>query len=85
MDPDADGLLFYERLRSNIRRLEPEKKVFIVTSVSSKEGKSVTAYNLAIASSAAGKRTLLIEGDLRSASGGQYLNVPPVASASIDW
>ncbi len=44
----------------------------------------MTAYNLAITSSAAGKRTLLIEGDLRSASGGQYLNVPPVASASID-
>ncbi len=84
VDPDAPTLPFYERLRSNIRRLEPDKKVFLVASVSSEEGKTVTAYNLAIASAAAGKRTLLIEADLRSPSEGQYLKVPPDPSATVD-
>jgi capsular exopolysaccharide synthesis family protein len=39
------------------------------------EGKSVTAYNLAIASARAGKRTLLIEADLRSPSDAQSLKI----------
>ncbi|NEO26235.1 MAG: AAA family ATPase [Kamptonema sp. SIO4C4] len=59
----------YERCRSTLRRSAPKNsKVVLVTSVSRQEGKSTTAYNLAIASAHAGKRTLLIEGDMRSPS-----------------
>jgi capsular exopolysaccharide synthesis family protein len=58
----------YERLRSTLRRVGGGKalKVLLLTSTMGEEGKSVTAYNLAIASARAGKRTLLIEADLRS-------------------
>jgi capsular exopolysaccharide synthesis family protein len=60
----------YERLRSTIRRVSGSKalKVVLITSTTGGEGKTTTAYNLAIASARAGKRTLLLEADLRSAS-----------------
>jgi len=63
-------LEFYERLRSTLRRVGGGKalKVVLLTSTLGEEGKSVTAYNLAIASARAGRRTLLIEADIRSAS-----------------
>jgi polysaccharide biosynthesis transport protein len=76
MEYDSPDLPYYERLRSNIRRLSSESpKVILICSVSNEEGKSVTAYNLAIASAQAGKRTLLLEADLRAASLGQYFNL----------
>ncbi|MFM7424460.1 MAG: AAA family ATPase [Elainella sp.] len=67
---DSPYLEFYERLRSTLRRVGGGKalKMVLLTSVLAEEGKSLTAYNLAIASARAGKRTLLIEADLRSAS-----------------
>jgi capsular exopolysaccharide synthesis family protein len=69
VDLDSGYLPFYERLRSNIRRFSSQPcKVIVITSVNSGEGKSITAYNLAIASANAGKRTLLLEADLRSKS-----------------
>ena len=64
----------YEKLRSNLRRLgdpgQPHRgaKVIVVTSPGEGEGKTTVAYNLAIASAQSGKRSLLIEGDLRQAS-----------------
>ncbi len=66
LDAHSPYLAYYERFRSNIRRFEAENsKIILVTSVSNGEGKSISAYNLAIAYAYAGKRTLLIEGDLR--------------------
>ncbi|WP_204103292.1 MULTISPECIES: polysaccharide biosynthesis tyrosine autokinase [Spirulina sp. CCY15215] len=66
----------YERFRSNLRRFAPKNtKVILVTSVGRAEGKSTTAYNLAIASAYAGKRTLLIEADLRSPSNAPAVNL----------
>jgi capsular exopolysaccharide synthesis family protein len=80
--PVLDGasstyLEFYERLRSTLRRVGGGKalKVVLLTSTLGEEGKSVTAYNLAIASARAGKRTLLIEADIRSASGAASLRL----------
>ncbi len=68
-NPDSPYLAFYERVRSNIRRFGTESyKLILVTSINPLEGKSVTAYNLAIASAQAGKRTLLVEANLRSSS-----------------
>ncbi len=76
IDYDSPYLPFYERLRSNIRRLSAETpKTVLVCSVSNGEGKSITAYNLAIASAYAGKRTLLLEADLRSSSSAEYFNL----------
>jgi len=67
----------YERFRSKLRQVEEKPKVVLVTSGDRQEGKSVTAYNLAIASARAGKRTLLLEADLRNSSNAHNLNVVP--------
>jgi capsular exopolysaccharide synthesis family protein len=76
IDIDSGYLGFYERIRSNLRRFAPQSaKVILITSVNSDEGKSVTAYNLAIASAHAGKRTLLLEADLRSPSNAELIQV----------
>lgn len=75
---DSPYLSFYERLRSKLRRLShPSPKMVLVTSASRNEGKTVTAYNLAIASACAGQRTLLIEADLRSDSAAQDIKITP--------
>ncbi|MBW4515218.1 MAG: AAA family ATPase [Timaviella obliquedivisa GSE-PSE-MK23-08B] len=60
----------FERLRSNLRRTTGGEtlKIVMLTSIVGGEGKTTAAYNLAIASARAGKRTLLIEADLRSPS-----------------
>ncbi|GFE68246.1 polysaccharide biosynthesis tyrosine autokinase [Chroococcus sp. FPU101] len=77
-DGDPDYLAFYERFRSKIRRLGSEtSKVVIITSITNEEGKTLTAYNLAIAASLAGRRTLLIEADLRSPSVATNIQVLP--------
>ncbi|MEC4814737.1 MAG: AAA family ATPase [Scytonema sp. PMC 1069.18] len=69
LSPDSPYLEFYEKFRSNLRRIGGrDLKVVLITSTSSEEGKTVSAYNLGIASARAGKRTLIIETDLRSPS-----------------
>ncbi|MGC9502098.1 GumC family protein [Baaleninema sp.] len=74
--PDSPYLEYYERFRSNLRRVEGgAPKVVLVTSAKAGEGKTFTAYNLAIASARAGKRTLLVEADLRSPSNADSLKV----------
>lgn len=84
-DPDSPYADFYERLRSNLRRIEGKAmKVILMTSVVADEGKSVSAYNLAIASAHAGKRTLLIEADLRSPSHITSLNMAADADSVIE-
>lgn len=65
----------YEQFRSSLRRIDPNLKVLLVDSVQPGEGKSVVAYNLAIAAARAGKRTLLLELDLRSPSAAKALRV----------
>ncbi len=73
---DSPYMEYYERFRSSLRRVEGGvPRMVLVTSTVSSEGKSVTAYNLAIAAARAGKRTLLVEGDLRSASIAYYVGV----------
>lgn len=77
VDPHSPYLESYERFRSNLRRAAGGKslKVLMLTSTLNQEGKTVSAYNLAIASAYAGRRTLLIEGDLRSPSKAKLLKV----------
>ncbi|MGC1195603.1 MAG: AAA family ATPase [Geitlerinemataceae cyanobacterium] len=77
-ESDSPYLDFYERLRSTLRRMgEDPPKMVLLTSAGDREGKTLTAYNLAIASARAGKRTLLIEADLRSSSQADVLKVVP--------
>ncbi|YAF93788.1 MAG: GumC family protein [Nodularia sp. CChRGM 3473] len=85
LSPDSPYLEFYEKFRSNLRRIGGKNlKVLLITSTSSQEGKTVSAYNLGIASARAGKRTLIIETDLRSPSRAASLNVTPDNEATIE-
>ncbi len=84
-DLDSPYLPYYERCRSSLRRLGSDiSKVIVVTSISNGEGKTVTAYNLAIACAFAGKRTLLVEADLRMPSQSSLIGVNPDKIASVE-
>lgn len=85
LDSEVSYLPFYERFRSNIRSLGADNsRVVLVTSITDGEGKSLSAYNLAIAAAHAGKRTLLIEADLRSPSHAQNLDITLDPAAAIE-
>jgi len=85
LDPDSPYLEPYERLRTNLRRASEEPaKVILLTSTTNEEGKSVSVYNLAITSARAGKRTLIVEADLRSPSLARSVKVAPDPDASIE-
>jgi capsular exopolysaccharide synthesis family protein len=79
VEADSPYIEPYERLRGTLRRASGSKalKMMLLTSTVNGEGKTLTAYNLAIASARAGKRTLLIEADLRSPSYAKLLKVTP--------
>ncbi|MEH2179098.1 GumC family protein [Nostoc sp.] len=82
---DSPYLEFYEKFRSNMRRIGGKNlKVVLVTSTGSLEGKTASAYNLGVASARAGKRTLIIETDLRSPSRCTSLKVIPDSEATIE-
>lgn len=85
LSADSPYLEYYEKFRSNLRRIGGKNlKVILITSTSSSEGKTTCAYNLGIASARAGKRTLIIETDLRSPSRCQSLNVTLDPDATIE-
>ena len=85
LDAHSPYLEPYERLRTNLRRAsEDPVKVILLTSVTNEEGKSVSAYNLAITSARAGKRTLIIEADMRSLSLARSVKVAPDPDAAIE-
>ncbi|BAY90676.1 MULTISPECIES: GumC family protein [unclassified Tolypothrix] len=85
LSPDSPYLEFYEKFRSNVRRLGGKTlKVLLIASVGKTEGKTTSAYNLGIASARAGKRTLIIETDLRSPSSCTSLKVTPDPDANIE-
>ncbi|MGB3652271.1 MAG: AAA family ATPase, partial [Rivularia sp. (in: cyanobacteria)] len=76
---------FLEKFRSNLRRVGGKQvKVVLITSTGSREGKTTSAYNLGIASARAGKRTLIIETDLRSPSRCESLNINSDPDASVE-
>lgn len=66
-DPSSAVSESYRALRTKLLYTAggPEKKAFVITSVSADEGKTVTAANLAVAIAAANLRVMLIDADLR--------------------
>ena len=85
LEANSPYLEFYERLRTNLRRIgDKPVKVVLLTSATGLEGKTFTAYNLAIASARSGKRTLLIEADLRSASNVESLKIAADPLAAVE-
>ncbi|MEC4807148.1 MAG: AAA family ATPase [Jaaginema sp. PMC 1079.18] len=84
-DYNLSDLHYFELFRTNLRRGAAQSaKVILLTSLTDDEGKTVVAYNLAIASAQAGKRTLLIEGDLRSPSSAHYLHLEIDPDAQLE-
>ncbi|HIK17154.1 MAG TPA: hypothetical protein IGS53_17955 [Leptolyngbyaceae cyanobacterium M33_DOE_097] len=77
VEADSPYLEGYEMLRSSLQHCLQEQpiKMVIVSSLQNEEGKTVTAYNLAIASARAGKKTLLIEANLRAPSHAQTVGL----------
>ncbi|MGB3534002.1 MAG: AAA family ATPase [Microcoleaceae cyanobacterium] len=85
LKPHSPYLSYYEKVRSNLRRVgERPPRVILLTSAGSEEGKTLSAYNLAIATARSGKRTLLIEADLRSPSQVEALNLAPDPYAAVE-
>jgi capsular exopolysaccharide synthesis family protein len=85
LSANSPYLEYYEKFRSNLRRIGgKDKKIILIASTGAQEGKTLTAYNLAIASARAGKRTLIIETDLRSPSHSKSLKVAPDPEASLE-
>ncbi len=85
LEANSPYLEYCERLRSTVRRVGGQGvKVVLLCSTSSSEGKTFSAYHLGIASARAGKRTLIIETDLRSPSRCESLKVTPNSEASVE-
>lgn len=89
VQPDSAYHASYERFLSRLRLVGTEEssigpRMVVLTSTRSQEGKSVSAYNLAIASARAGRRTLLIEADLRSGSKAEILGLMADSQAVME-
>ena len=85
LEGNSPYLEYCEKLRSTLRRVGGlDLKVVLICSTSSSEGKTFSAYHLGIASARAGKRTLIIETDLRSPSRCESLKVTPHSEANLE-
>lgn len=66
------------RLRGNLEfaDIDGDLRSLLITSCLQHEGKSLTVCNMAVALAAAGKRVVLVDGDLRSPRVHRYLHMP---------
>lgn len=64
-DPYAAASEAYRTLRASLLLMEDESHSILVTSAVPEEGKSTTAFNLAVSMAQRGAKTLLVEMDLR--------------------
>jgi len=90
IDPDHPCNDIYERLRSNLQIAGVQAnngkvpQTVLVTSTRDQEGKTLTAFNLGIASARSGRRTLILELDFRSPSQAWRLGVKPDEHAIVE-
>ena len=77
-DPKSPVAEAYRTLRTNIQFLSPDKpvKTLVVSSPGPKDGKSTTVANLAITFASLGKKTLLLDSDLRKPVLHKVFDVP---------
>jgi Mrp family chromosome partitioning ATPase/uncharacterized protein involved in exopolysaccharide biosynthesis len=79
--PHNPELDIYERLRSSLRRSGTQSeagvspRVVLMVSSRAGEGKTTSTFNLGIAAARAGRRTLVVEADLRQPSCGPRLGI----------
>jgi capsular exopolysaccharide synthesis family protein len=78
VDPKAPASEAYRSLRTNIGYSGVDRKVKLitVTSPGPAEGKSTTAANIAVSMAQAGKKVLLMDGDLRKPRVQKYFSLP---------
>ncbi|MDA0673465.1 MAG: cobalamin biosynthesis protein CobQ [Cyanobacteria bacterium] len=80
----------YERIRSNLQLVGTQVNdgkiphAVLITSTRDQEGKTITAFNLGIAAARAGRRTLVLEMDLRSPSRGDLLGLTVDPQAALE-
>ncbi len=90
LHPDHPCHELYERFRSNLQIAGVQKmegripSIVLVTSTRPQEGKTTVAYNLAIAAARSGRRTLIVEMDLRNPSQSWRLGVAVDEQAVIE-
>ncbi|MGW0232032.1 polysaccharide biosynthesis tyrosine autokinase [Actinopolymorpha singaporensis] len=79
LDASAPRVEAFRVLRTNLQftNVDQPSKVFVLTSSVPDEGKTSTACNLAITLAQAGKRVVLVEGDLRRPRIAEYLGLEP--------
>lgn len=77
LDTRAPRVESFRVLVTNLQFLDVDKgcKIFAITSPLAGEGKSTTSINMAITLAQAGKRTLLLEADLRRPKVSEYLGL----------
>ena len=78
LNPMAAASEAYRGLRTSVQfsRLDVVVKTILVTSASPSEGKSTTAANLGVVMAQAGRRVLLVDGDLRKPTVHKKLGLP---------
>lgn len=83
-DPRSSRAEAFRSLRTNLQFIdfESNQRAFVVTSSLPSEGKTTTAVNLAIALAESGKKTLLIDADLRRPRVADYMAVEGGAGLS---
>ncbi|MGH9462878.1 MAG: polysaccharide biosynthesis tyrosine autokinase [Vicinamibacteria bacterium] len=92
-DPKSPVAESYRSLRTNLEftKLASPARSFLVTSSTLEEGKSTTVANLGLALAQGGKRTLIVESDLRRPSIYNYFGLTrepgltEVLLGTIDW
>lgn len=63
----------FNTIKAALQILEENKKIILITSVTANEGKSFVSYNLAKSFASSGKKTILVDFDLRNSNFEKYL------------
>ncbi len=80
LSPDSPFVVkeAYSSIRTNLLFMQKGEKcpIFVVTSPTANNGKTINSINLAISFAQMGKRTLLIDGDMRNPTIHRLFSIP---------